>query len=398
MKILYRYLFWEFIPPFFYAFSLITLIILLNLIVQMLAKIAGKGLDPYVVMQFFFLNLAWIVALAVPMSVLVATLMAFGRLSADNEITALRAAGVGLWKLIIPYLLLAALICYLLIEFNNRVLPDFNHRSRVLSGDIQRKRPTLSLEEGIFIFDLPQYVLWAQRIDQKASRLYSLIIYDESVPRYPTMVSAQEGELSFIHDEETFHLVLYDGEIHREDARDPTYYQRTLFEKTLLRIPAPNMLFEHQASGYRSDRELSAPQMWKEVKSMKKEPAKNRRKINTYLVEIHKKYSIPFACLVFVLIGAPLGIRSHRGGIGVAASLSVLFFLIYWAFLIGGEDLADRGLLTPAMAMWAPNILLGAIGIYLVLRTIREIRFFNWETITRRFKKDRVTQNTSKTK
>ncbi|RJP81833.1 MAG: YjgP/YjgQ family permease [Candidatus Zixiibacteriota bacterium] len=377
MKIIHRYLLLEFVPPFFYAFGLITMIILLNLIVQTLGKIAGKGLDPFIIAEFFFLNLAWIVALAVPMAVLMATLMAFGRLSADNEVTALRAAGVGLWQLIGPYLAVGVLLCWGLIEFNNRVLPEFNHRARVLMSDIHRKRPTLTLQEGMFIFDLPHYVLWARRIDQEASRLYDLVIYDESNSRYPTMVSAEQGDLSFVAEDETFHLELTQGEIHREDARDPDFYQRTRFDRSLLRLSAPNMVFEHQESGYRSDREMSAPQMWQQVQEMKKEPDKNRRRINAFLVEIHKKYSIPMACIVFVLIGAPLGVRAHRGGIGVAASLSVLFFLVYWAFLIGGEDLADRGLVTPAMAMWSPNLLLGAIGFFLILRTTREIRFLD---------------------
>jgi len=387
MKIIYRYLTLEFIPPFIYAFCLVTLIILLNLIVQMLGKIAGKGLDPYVVMEFFFLNLAWIVALAVPMAVLVATLAAFGRLSAENEITALKAAGTSLWQLLIPFFVIAIILCYLLIEFNNRVLPDFNHRSRVLSGDIHRKRPTLALEEGTFIFDLPKYVLWAQRIDQKRSHLYTLVIFDNSDPRYPTVVSAHEGDLNFVPEEEAFHLQLYDGEIHRQDARDPGYYQRTIFKKSLFRISAPNMVFERQESGYRSDRELSAPAMWAQVKEMKSDPVKNRRRINAFMVEIHKKYSIPVACLVFVLIGAPLGVRIHRGGLGVAAGLSVLFFLIYWAFLIGGEDLADRGIITPAMAMWAPNVLLGVIGIILVRRTIREVGFIDLGLLMRFFRR-----------
>lgn len=389
MKIIDRYLILEFIPPFFYSFCLIAAIILLNLVVQMLGKIAGKGLDPYIVIEFFFLNLAWIIALAVPMAVLVATLMSFGRLSADNEITALESAGVGVWRLIVPYLLLAGIICYLLIEFNNRILPDFNHQSRVLSGDIHRKKPTLSLEEGIFIFDLPQFVLWAQRIDQNRSELHNLIIYDESNPRYPTVVSAQKGILTFIYSEEAFHLLLFQGEIHQEDAKDPDYYQRTQFERSLLRIPAPNMVFARQESGYRSDRELSAPEMWKQVKELKAEPEKNRRRIDAFMVEIHKKYSIPFACIVFVLIGAPLGIRAHRGGIGMAASLSVFFFLVYWAFLIGGEDLADRDIISPAVAMWSPNLLLGIVGIILIIRTTREVRFFDISILRRAFRKDK---------
>ncbi|MCX6640944.1 MAG: LptF/LptG family permease [bacterium] len=389
MRIIYRYLILEFIPPFFYAFCLIVMIILLNLIVQMLSRIAGKGLDPQIILEFFMLNLAWIVALAIPMAVLVASVTAFGRLSAENEITALKAAGASLWQLIIPYLVLAGLLCWGLIEFNNRVLPDFNHRSRVLSGDIHRKRPTLALEEGIFVFDLPKYVLWAGQIDQKESKMSDLVIYDESIPRYNTIVSARNGDLIFKRDEEAFHLVLFDGEIHRMDVQDPGYYQRTRFKRSLIRIPAPNMVFERQDSESRSDRELSAPAMMAQVKDLRKDPIKNRRRINSYLVEVHKKYSIPFACLVFVLIGVPLGVRAHRGGLGVAAGLSVAFFLIYWAFLIGGEDLADRNIVTPAVAMWAPNVLMGVVGIILIRRTIREIRFFDFSGILRIFRRAR---------
>jgi len=95
------------------------------------------------------------------------------------------------------------------------------------------------------------------------------------------------------------------------------------------------------------------------------------RSISKYAVEIHKKYSIPVACIVFVLVGAPLGIRARRGGMGVGFGLSIGFFLIYWAFLIGGEELADRQFLSPALAMWSPDVLIGAVGMYLTHRIIR---------------------------
>jgi len=94
--------------------------------------------------------------------------------------------------------------------------------------------------------------------------------------------------------------------------------------------------------------------------------------INKYWVEIHKKYSLPAACIVFVLIGAPLGVMTRKGGFGMAASISLFFFLIYWAFLIGGEKLADRNLLSPFLGMWSANFLIGAIGILLTMKSVRE--------------------------
>jgi lipopolysaccharide export system permease protein len=91
------------------------------------------------------------------------------------------------------------------------------------------------------------------------------------------------------------------------------------------------------------------------------------RQINQFRVEIDKKFSIPFACVVFVLVGAPLGIRSRRGGVTVGF-LSVAFFIVYYLFLVGGEQLADRGLMPPTLSMWAANLVLGGLGAYLTLR------------------------------
>ena len=99
------------------------------------------------------------------------------------------------------------------------------------------------------------------------------------------------------------------------------------------------------------------------------------------LVEVHKKYSIPFACIVFVLIGAPLGILTRRGGMAIGGGISLIFFLIYWLFLIGGEELADRRLLSPFWAMWMANILVGVAGIYLVIRTIKESTLIDYDKI-----------------
>ncbi|MEE4312073.1 MAG: LptF/LptG family permease, partial [candidate division KSB1 bacterium] len=99
------------------------------------------------------------------------------------------------------------------------------------------------------------------------------------------------------------------------------------------------------------------------------------------LVEVHKKYSIPFACIVFVLIGAPLGILTRRGGMAIGGGISLIFFLIYWLFLIGGEELADRRLLSPFWAMWIANILVGVAGIYLVIRTIKESTLIDYDKI-----------------
>ena len=107
------------------------------------------------------------------------------------------------------------------------------------------------------------------------------------------------------------------------------------------------------------------------------------RQIDQYMVEIHKKYAIPMACLVFVLIGVPLGIMARRGGFGTAATLSLGFFVLYYACLIGGEKLADRGFIDPWFGMWSANIIIGLMGLYLTFRTARETLTIDWSFLRR---------------
>jgi lipopolysaccharide export system permease protein len=107
-------------------------------------------------------------------------------------------------------------------------------------------------------------------------------------------------------------------------------------------------------------------------------------------VEVHKKYSIPFACIVFILIGAPLGIMARKGGLAIGFSLSIAFFLIYWISLILGESLANDGTISPFLAMWGANILVGVLGIYLVIKAVRESTFIRWDEMWQKYRRLRA--------
>jgi len=102
------------------------------------------------------------------------------------------------------------------------------------------------------------------------------------------------------------------------------------------------------------------------------------RQINRYRVEIHKKFSIPFACIIFVLVGSPLAIRMGRSGMNMAVGLSMLFFLVYYVCLIGGEKLADRGFISPVTAMWSPNIFFFVLAVVLLRKAAREQSVSGW--------------------
>ncbi len=373
MSLLSRYIVREHLSPFLYSLALIVFLFVLNFAFQILGKILGKGIGAGVILEFFFYNIAWILAMAVPMAVLIAALMAFGRLTGDHEITALKSCGVSLTKLIRPVMLASLLLVLGLAAYNNWVLPKFNYKSSLLRRSIFRKQPTMQMEESLFLFDVPDYVIHSRGIDHASRRMKGVTIFDESERGVHSTILADSADLYFDEESSRFLLTLYSGQIHRRDWKNELDYNLIDFEQSVLAIKARNMTLRRQKSKYRGDREQTAAEMLERIRRWEeRDPDKNARKIRSYWVEIHKKFSIPVAVLVFVLIGAPLGVKSGSGNLAVSGGLSILFFLIYWIFLIGGEDLADRGFVSPGVAMWAPNLLLALLGLWLLRSVIRQ--------------------------
>lgn len=392
-------------------------------------RLIGKGLSAWVIIQLIIYSLAWIVALVVPMAVLIATLMAFGSMSQNNEIAILKATGVSLYKMMIPPLIASVVVGLFLVHFNNYIYPDANHAARLLLEDITQKKPTLSLVPGVFSQEVPNYSILAREIDPANNQLKDITVYDYSNQPKLNIVTAASGQIYFSQNQKKLIMDLKNGEIHESDNTNRNSYQRLRFTRHKIAMPADQFTFEQRApGGPRYEREIGAPQLkllidsleivragfLKEYQERLKEltESKNRnitppfsneishyvyiksqqkiradesamndvlvrldyndKQIDQYWVEIHKKYSLPFACIIFVLIGAPLGTMMKRGGFGMAAGMSLIFFLIYWAFLIGGEKFADRGLLSPFLGIWSANILLGILGIYLMIKSARE--------------------------
>lgn len=428
MKILSKYLLREHIGPFFFGLTVITFILIMDFILEIADLIIGKGVKAPAVLEIFIFNLGWIFALSIPMSVLVATLMAFGRLSGDNEITAVKSSGISLYRVIIAPLRASIILAFLLILFNNYVLPWTNHRARILGSELGRKRPTIGIKEGIFIDDFPGYSILVRKVHQKSSQIEGITIYDSEGRRIPRTILSQKGNIYLSPQGNSLTLDLYNGEIHEVDQDDPSRYRRMTFKKYTLTLKGLREGISRVNQEYRGDRELNISELLHRAKGEKDRIIKKREEIanilrekglspykwsgeeflsqnpqtlsfiqekvklidsarkrqNSYMVEIYKKFSIPFACLVFVLIGAPLGVMAHRGGIGVGVGLSLGFFLLYWAFLIGGEELADRNLIPPFWAMWAPNLIIGGAGFYLLTRTVKETKFFSWPELKAR--------------
>jgi lipopolysaccharide export system permease protein len=198
-----------------------------------------------------------------------------------------------------------------------------------------------------------------------------------------------------------FTLSLNNGEIHEIDEENPERALSLKFRKHTIHIPMDTELIRRERE-FRSDRELSASALLERVKDLGKEITamtarlresgmkerrrteqeieRKRRQINKYLVEVHKKYAIPVACIVFVLVGAPIGYHLRRGGLGIGMGVSLGFFLLYYLGLMAGEEIADRAMVSPWLAIWLPNILLGGAGVALNYLTNESLPVRFWRS------------------
>lgn len=449
-----RYILRNYVGPFVFSMAVITFVFIMDFILRYIDLFLGKGVKFHIVLQAFTLSLGHMFALIIPMAVLPATLMTYGTLAGENELTAMRACGFSIYRMIFPALVGATLLAMGLVYYNNHVLPESNHRLLNLLIDINRKQPTVELRENHFIDDVQGYTIYFAQKNDRTGDISDVQIFRHNEKGLPTTIVAKRGKLQFIEGENILRVDLVDGQIHEiPEEKQRQTYRRTSFRTYSLNIRDVDRSLQHTERDYRGDREMSVRMMEDKIKEIRSEIVMSRqeiirdatermsatfdlldkserakqkpaaatrgtpqtrfvaqggrgayagvplaaqdeyltrqrietevnkqesfvKQIQRYKVEIHKKYSIPFACVVFVLVGSPLAIRMSRSGMNMAIGLSILFFLVYYVCLIGGEKLADRGFTTPFLAMWSPNLVFGALALVLLKKAASEQALF----------------------
>jgi lipopolysaccharide export system permease protein len=519
VKILSRYVLREHLGPLTFALTALTSLLLLNFMAKRFGDLVGKGLHWSVIAEFFALAVPFTVAMTLPMAVLVSVLYAFSRLASESEITALKASGVPMRRLMVPVLAGATVLALLMVFFNDMVLPAANHRLRTLQSDIGRTKPTFALREQVVNEVVPgRLMLRATRIDKARSILHDVVIYDFADGTKRRTIVADSGFIELVAGTGDLALVLYHGTMTEIPTNDPTQLSRLGYttDRVLVRGVA-NSFQRDSNDSYKSEREMRVCEMQAQVYSaerdmyaerrgmeailrratraltrgvvdslprrdslrtpsvgigrlycdattaiatmlgrgpvdssnmarrgMEPRPGEqpilvpgdtaNGRTVNAgvpptpapstgatlapadrprdaslaaitsppltpsavatglspmidqvlaragsarstwaqYEVEIHKKFSLSIACVVFVLIGAPIALRFPRGGVGLVIGASLGVFALYYVCLIGGESMADDLKLPPWVAMWAANLIFTVVGIVMFLRMGRE--------------------------
>ena len=496
MRTLTRYILRRHAGPFIFAVIGTTVLLLLDQVSKRFERLIGKDLEWTVIAEVFVYSIPFILAQTLPMAVLIAVLYVFSRMEGDFEITAIKASGIPLSRVMAPLLVCAVILAGGMTWFNNTILPQSNHHLQVLLRGIGRKTPTFNLREHTINEVLPSHVyVHPGMIDREESVVHDVAIYDERHGQESRSIYATRGKMGFSEEGEDLYFDLEDGVVQVRMNERPHAFRRIAFEQMLLKIPDVANGLERDTAAIRGDREMNIADMRAEADlgaqmadaarseslvyaqaitrmlldfeqpladapipgtgdrpagrtrppesempdvdfpdrrdglpptretrapgeiepgaqdspyppsgesaapdstTQVAESAARRfysafdaatqfhsyaerevtglRRINQYWVEIHKKGTIPAACIVFVLLGAPIAVRFPRGGIALVVGVSLGIFGAYYVSLIGGERLADRLWISPLWAMWAPNVLFGAFGLAALARSTKVMR------------------------
>jgi len=480
VKILHRYVLKEHVGPLTFALTALTSILLLQYIGKHFGELVGKGLPTLVIAEFFGLSVPLTVALTLPMAVLVATLYAFSRLAAENEITALKASGVSLINVLKPVLWAALGVTLLMVGFNDQVLPRSNHRLAVLQRDIAQKKPTFGLREQVINEVSPgKFYLRAGHLDEASNVMREVTIYDMADPTRRRTIYADSGNMRMTNGMSYLEMTLYNGHTEDVPVNNLAELQRLYFNVDLVRVRGVGNQFQKTTSdSYKSDREMTVCEMQQAQDKARREHAlaqgefekkraalrKNGIKLskdvlslnsnapwdiglgslycnavalilpkqakaqsasstpqrvlggtspgyngpvqpiamgqakkgeinaadlalienlrlrlqdssqlmNSYGVEIHKKFALAVACFVFVLLGAPIALRFPRGGVGLTIGVSLFVFALYYICLIAGESIAKRGLMPAVVSMWMANVIFSLVALWLLAKMGKE--------------------------
>ena len=498
MKIINKYVLKEHLGPFIFALTALTSLVLLNYIAKRFGSLVGKGLPWKVIGEFFLLSFPFTLAMTIPMAVLVATLYAFSRLAAENEITAFKASGISIVRLMRPAIWASVVVALFMVGFNDQLLPRANHKLSQLQSDILRKKPTFLLREQVTNKVADRLWLKAGHVSAGSNAMREVVIYDFGDPDHPRTVFADSGTLALTPDETDLVLDLYDGSIQEFPSTAPglaaapsgptgqPVFQQTFFHQARRVVRDVGNQLERSADGSDSpkgDREQTVCELqegydraaadyvaaradmekYAAIAASSGKPVEIPRRrtmytqnglgalycraldafgvqtaeaaqppagggeaapaatsdssdstgayggapaaagpavqeliapsaggaeglydaaasrarlsleaVNSFDVEIHKKFALATACVIFVLLGAPLALRFPRAGVGLVIGASLGVFALYYVSLIAGETVANAGYLPAPLAMWAANIVFLAAALVLLARAGHE--------------------------
>ena len=363
-RILDRYVITELGPPFALGVGVFTFFLVIDRIYQLTDLVITKSVPFSLVFPLLIYMLPTFLALTLPMALLVAVLLVGGRLAGDLEVAALQASGVSPLRLFRPFLAVAVVVTLLIAWLTLMVSPWSSGAFQRQLFRILHSRASTGIKEHTFSATFSQYVIYVEDVSASQVRLKGILLSDERNPQQLRVVVAREGRLLADEANRRITLRFLDGSISESDVGDPRRFRHTNFSLYDMTLPV-----ESPISTASKD---AKPEKQLPLRALASEAAFLERQgqiAAPYFVELHKRFALPVAALVFTLVGFPLGIRSHRGGRAVALAISFGVVVSYYVLYTAMEGMALRQALPAGVAVWLPNGLFCLIGLVFLRAT-----------------------------
>lgn len=358
MKIIDKYIFKEMLSPFIFGIGIFTFALLSNQIIRMIEMILNKGVDVTTALLVFVYIIPSFLVLVIPSTVLLSSLIGFSRLASDSETTALTAAGVSLYRMLAPVLLFSFLAWMLTGYLMIFEVPRSNHSFKRLLRRLVKSNALLDIKEKTFYDGIKGMILYADEISESGGPMRGVLISDFRHGPEPALIVAREGVFGSNPDGLKLGFQLKDGSIHNPLGDE--FYRKVDFEEFNIQIDVGKLLNKKKS---KRNREMTIRELRDKIAQKKKE------KENFYpqLVELHKKFSLPFVAFIIPLVGAPLGFRSRfrSGHRSAGVMLCIVIVFLFYVLLRAGETMGGKGTIAPWLGMWGPNFLLLTLGGYL---------------------------------
>lgn len=361
MRILRNYILKEFIWPFLISLAVFTFVMVTGNVVKMADMIINKGVSPIAMFKIFIALIPYLLSYTLPMAMLTATIMCFGRLASDNEVVAMKASGISLYRIGFPVIIFAFVVSIFQVYLNDTIIARSHYYTRRIIKEVGIKNPTAYLESGVFIKEFKDYIIFIHGIS--GNKLDNIRIYKIQENEPTRTIIAQKGEFETFPDKDLILLKLINGTADEPDPKDPSVFYKVNFKKYTLSLNLAEKLSGAMVS--KKTKDMSIRELKDEILQMKAANVKP----TPLVTSIHKKLALAFSSFVFVLIGLPIAINTRRREKSVAFGMSLVIVLLYYGILIGGEALSLKEIVPPLIGMWAGNVIFLVAGIFLIIRT-----------------------------
>jgi lipopolysaccharide export system permease protein len=362
-----RYVFKEFFPPFAISLCFLTFVFLMTRIPEIMNLVVNYNAALGAVVMMIVYTLPRFLEFTIPMSVMVAVLLTFMRMSVENEMTAMKGAGLSLYRLLPPVLMFCVLGTLLTLFITLFAVPWGKLSIKEKTLDLARSSMDLAIEERQFNSRLKDIMIYVSHVDVKTRDLTDVFIEDRTVKGMTRISIAPKGRLIRSTDSNVYTIRLYDGMINQVDIEKKTV-SNIRFGNYDINIDL-DRLQQTGDTGVQKDLDEFR---FRELVEFIRTGTTSAQKLSEAKMVLHEKFSVPFACLFLGLLAFPLGVQSLVTGRSSGLGLGVCFLVIYYMFLAAGWSAGETGRFPPVLGMWIPNLVMAGAGMYLLKRNADE--------------------------